>query len=64
MQVEHVSIADMPVDERPRERMMRGGAAALADAELIALLIEPGRRGKSSIDIAREVVGALARRRS
>src|SRR5205823_8211943 len=49
-----------------RERMARGGAAALSDAELVALLIEPGRRGKSSLDIAREVVAdgllALARR--
>lgn len=63
---DHVSIADMPVDERPRERMARGGAVALSDAELVALLIEPGRRGKSSLDIAREVVAdgltALARR--
>ena len=59
---DHVSIADMPVDERPRERMTRGGAIALSDAELIAILIEPGRRGKSSLDIARELVaeGLLA----
>jgi DNA repair protein RadC len=61
-----MSIADLPVDERPRERMARGGAAALSDAELLALLIEPGRRGKSSLDIARELVAdgllALARR--
>ncbi|HYR29924.1 MAG TPA: DNA repair protein RadC [Thermoanaerobaculia bacterium] len=61
-----MSIADIPVDERPRERMARGGAVALSDAELVALLIEPGRRGKSSLDIAREVVAegllALARR--
>lgn len=66
MQQNHVSIAEMPVNERPRERMTRGGAAALSDAELVALLIEPGRRGKSSVDIAREVVAdgllALARR--
>jgi len=63
---EHVSIADMPLDERPRERMARGGAVALSDAELVALLIEPGRRGKSSLDIARELVAEgllpLARR--
>jgi DNA repair protein RadC len=62
---DHVSIADMPVDERPRERMARGGAAALSDAEIVALLIEPGRRGRSSLDIARELVAegllALAR---
>lgn len=60
-----VSIGDLPVDERPRERMARGGAVALSDAELIALLIEPGRRGKSSLDIGRELVAdgllALAR---
>jgi len=66
VQPDHVSIADIPVDERPRERMARGGAAALSDAELVALLIEPGRRGKSSLDIARELVAdgllALARR--
>ena len=66
MELGHVSIADMPVDERPRERMARGGARALSDAELVALVIEPGRRGKSSLDIARELLGdgllALARR--
>jgi DNA repair protein RadC len=58
----HIGIADLPVDERPRERMARGGAVALSDAELVALLIEPGRKGKSSLEIAREVVadGLLA----
>lgn len=62
METDHHSIADLPVDERPRERMARGGAVALSDAELVALLIEPGRKGKSSLDIAREVVadGLLA----
>lgn len=66
METEHINIADLPVDERPRERMARGGAVALSDAELIALLIEPGRKGKSALDIAREVVAdgllAVARR--
>lgn len=66
MEPAHVRIADMPVDERPRERMARGGAGALSDAELVALLIEPGRRGRSSLDIARELVAEgllpLARR--
>ena len=62
MELPHVSIAEMPLDERPRERMARGGAAALSDAELLALLIEPGRRGKSALDLARELVadGLLA----
>lgn len=52
----------MPVDEGPRERMIRGGAAGLSDAELLAPLIQPGGRGKSSLDLARQVVagGLLA----
>jgi len=66
MHSDHVNIADMPVDERPRERMIRGGAVSLSDAELVALLIEPGQRGKSSLAIARELVAdgllAVARR--
>jgi len=66
MGFDHVRIADMPFDERPRERMARGGAASLSDAEVVALLIEPGRRGRSALDIARELVSegllALARR--
>ena len=61
-----MSIADLPVEERPRERMARGGVNALSDAELLALVIEPGRKGKSSLDIARELLAdgllPLARR--
>jgi DNA repair protein RadC len=62
MEMNRVVIADMPLDERPRERMMRGGAAVLSDAELLAILIQPGLRGKSSIDLAREALagGLLA----
>ena len=35
-ETDHVSIGDIPIEERPRERMRRGGAVALSDAELIA----------------------------
>ena len=66
MHADHVGIAGIPVDERPRERMSRGGAVALSDAELLALLIEPGWTGRSSLDLAREIVAdgllAVARR--
>lgn len=66
MNESRVVIADLPVDERPRERMMRGGASALSDAELVALLLGTGTRGKSSIDLAREALAdgllAFARR--
>lgn len=51
-----VNIADLPTDERPRQRMLLHGAATLSDAEVVALIIEPGSRGRSSLDIARELV--------
>ncbi|HUP60106.1 MAG TPA: DNA repair protein RadC [Thermoanaerobaculia bacterium] len=49
-------IADLPIDERPRERMMLHGAATLSNAELIAILIGTGVRGKNAIQLARDVL--------
>jgi DNA repair protein RadC len=49
-------IADLPIDERPRERLMRHGAATLSDAELIAILIGSGMRGKNAVEVAREII--------
>ncbi len=51
-----VVIADLPIEERPRERLARQGAESLSDAELLALLIAPGNRDRSSIDLAREAL--------
>jgi DNA repair protein RadC len=50
-------IADLPADERPRERMSRHGANTLTDAELLAILLGSGTRGKSAIQLARELLG-------
>ena len=38
----HLRIADLPVSERPRERLMAVGAKNLSEAELIAILISTG----------------------
>ena len=46
-------IHDMPEDERPREKLERHGAAALSDAELLALFFRTGLPGLSAIDIGR-----------
>lgn len=53
-----MSIKDWPVTERPRERLLAHGPAALSDAELLALLLGSGTRGSSALDCAR---GALQR---
>jgi len=51
-----MKIADWPVAERPRERLLAQGPAALSDAELIALFLRTGVRGKSALDLARDLL--------
>lgn len=50
------SIRDWPEDERPRERLLKLGASALSDAELLAIFLRTGIRGKSAVDLARELL--------
>ena len=49
-------IAEIPHDERPRERLLRTGAQALSDAELVAILLKGGRPGASVLDLSRELL--------
>lgn len=51
-------IADLPPEERPRERLLRNGAQVLSDAELLAVLLRGGRPGASVLDVARELLAA------
>jgi DNA repair protein RadC len=51
-----VLIREMAQHDRPRERMLRLGAESLKDEELLAIIIRVGRRGKSAIDMARELL--------
>ena len=52
-----MGIKDWPVSERPRERLLTQGPAALSDAELLALLLGNGMAGRSALDCARAVTG-------
>jgi DNA repair protein RadC len=52
----HELIADMPMDERPRERMLKHGAKSLSDAELLAALLGSGMQGKNAIELARDLL--------
>lgn len=54
-----MSINDWPISERPREKLLKSGAAALSDAELLALFIGTGRAGKSAAGLARELLNAF-----
>ena len=52
-----MAITDWPVGERPRERLLAAGPDALSDAELLAIYLRVGIRGKSAVDLARELLG-------
>lgn len=51
-----MAISDWPEAERPRERLLAQGAAALSDAELLAIFLRTGCAGKSAVDLARELL--------
>jgi DNA repair protein RadC len=53
-----MSIRDWPAEERPREKLLARGAAALSDAELLALFFGSGRRGRTAVDLGRDLLGA------
>ena len=49
-------IEEWPLEERPRERLYHQGASALADAELLAILLGTGTRGRNAVELARELL--------
>jgi DNA repair protein RadC len=51
-----MTIKDMPASARPREKLLALGPAALADAELLALLLRTGMKGKGVLALAHELL--------
>lgn len=51
-----MTILNWPADERPREKLMTRGAAALSDAELLAIFLGSGRRGRTAVDVGRDLL--------
>lgn len=51
-------ILDLPTELRPRERLLSAGEAGLDDAGLIAVVLGTGTRGRSAIDVARDLLSA------
>ncbi|MEO8855743.1 MAG: DNA repair protein RadC [Burkholderiaceae bacterium] len=49
-------LKDLPAETRPREKLLARGAAALSDAELLALLLRNGIRGKGVLQMADELL--------
>lgn len=57
-----IMVKDLPLEERPREKLMLRGAASLTDAELIAVLLGSGTQKKSAIRLAEEVLSLYKER--
>lgn len=51
-----MSIREWPDGERPREKLLQRGAAALSDAELLAIFLRIGVPGRSAVDLARDLL--------
>ncbi|MCD8862899.1 RadC family protein [Staphylococcus arlettae] len=54
-----MKIKDLATSEKPRERLLYKGAEHLSNAELLAILLNTGRKGFSSIDIAHEILSTV-----
>ncbi|MCG6873893.1 MAG: DNA repair protein RadC [Betaproteobacteria bacterium] len=51
-----MGIASWPARERPREKLLAGGPQALSDAELLAIFLRTGVRGRSAVDLGRTLI--------
>jgi DNA repair protein RadC len=54
-----MGIADWPEDQKPREKLLARGADSLTDPELLAIILRTGVRGKSAVDLGRELLDAF-----
>ena len=49
-------IISWPVDDRPREKLLKKGAGTLSNSELLAILLRTGTKGTSAIDLSRNIL--------
>lgn len=51
-----MTIKDWPADDRPREKLLAKGAQALSDAELLAILLRTGVKGRSAVELGQDLI--------
>ena len=52
----HLTVKELPVSERPYEKCEQFGAGALSDAELLAVILRTGTRNQRAIDLAIQIL--------
>jgi len=63
-EVTAIRITDMPVEERPREKLLQRGAMALTNVELLAIFLRTGIQGKTALDLAKDLLDEFGDLRS
>jgi DNA repair protein RadC len=53
------ALAALPLEDRPRERLLRAGATSLSDTELVAVLLGTGVRGRDALAVAGDLLVAI-----
>jgi DNA repair protein RadC len=56
MKEEHFTIKDIPIEDRPRERLIKFGPEALSNAELLAIILRTGTKSESAINMANRIM--------
>jgi len=56
----HPMIMDLPISERPRERLAQVGEGALSNVELLAIVLRTGVRGTSALDLAGHLLSSYS----
>ena len=51
-----MTIKDWPQAEQPREKLLARGPESLSDAELLAIFLRTGTRGKTAVDLSRDLL--------
>ncbi len=64
MQDEAIMIRDLPLEERPREKLRTLGAGALSNAELLAILLRSGSRNESAVQMATRILARVGNLRN
>ena len=59
MSSSHTPISELPQSERPRERLLQQGAAALSSSELIAILLGSGTNRENALQLAQRVLATF-----
>lgn len=59
MEKKKSGIKSWPLDDRPREKLLKKGAGALSNSELLAILLRTGTAGTSAVELSRRILGKL-----